>query len=437
MAKKININFITLVVLFMIWLLPFLQGSFSFVKIEALGGISTNEAQDTTLNSENWFSGRYADLEQDYLTYNFGFRETAIRLQNQIQYELFSKTNAEDVIVGKNNYLFELKYIKAHYGFDFIGEAYLSDKLMKMKFIQDTLAKLNKTFIFIIAPSKADFFPEYIPDKYKTDSTKTNYNEIKSLIKNYDINYIDYNAMFSRLKTTSKYDLYPYAGTHWSEYGNIVALDSLKHYIELHTKYVLPNMDYSEIKLSDGYGGTDNDMGKAINLLFLPNYGELAYPNVKFTETKNTNKPNLLMVSDSYWMSIYYSHRPNQLFKKHSFWYYYNVSYDYGQETEGKSPCDLNLREEVLKKDIICVMCTAPNLKSIGSRFVDDCYDLFKKGMVNDDYRKRMAKIEKNRMQFWNDDEACQKFLKNAISEKRPLDSVITGVAKYLVDSSN
>ncbi len=423
--------------LFIIWLLPFLQSTFTFVKVEALGGVSAIQTKDTILDTENWFSGRYAELEQDYLTNNFGFRETAIRLQNQIQYNLFHKTTAEDVILGKNNYLFELKYIKAYNGFDYIGAAYLSDKLQKMKFIQDTLAKLNKTFIFIIAPSKADFFPEYIPDKYKTNSTKTNYKEIKSLIKNYDINYIDYNLMFSRLKATSKYALYPYAGTHWSEYGNIVALDSLKHYIETHTKYVLPNMDYLEIKLSDGYGGTDNDMGKAINLLFPPDYGELAYPNVKFTETKNTNKPNLLMVSDSYWMSIYYSNRPNQLFKKHSFWYYYNVSYDYNQETEGKSPLDLNLKDELLKQDIICVMCTEPNLKSIGSRFVDDCYDLFKTGKVNEACRKRMAQIEKYRMQFWNDDEACQKFLKNAINEKRPLDSVLTNVAKYLVDSSN
>ena len=416
-----------------LWLLPILQSSGEIFELEKLGGVSS-EVSDTLLDTDSWFSGRYAEKKQDYLTSNFGLREIAIKLQNQIQYSFFDKTNADDVVLGKNNYLYEMKYITSFFGIDHLSKSYFEDKVIKLKYVQDTLAKLNKTMIFLFAPSKATFYPEFLPDTYKNDSIVTNYSELKPLMVKHNINFIDYNAMFLRLKPNSPHALYPVAGTHWSEYGNVVALDSLCNYINKHTNFKLPEFNYSKINIEDGYGGTDNDMGKAINLLFPPNYGKLAYPEVKIIEHKDVKKPNVLMVSDSYWASIYYSARPSQLFNKHVFWSYYNYSNDYHTETEGKKPLDLNFRDELMKNDIIGIMCTEPNLKVIGYRFIDDCYDFFKYGKLNDVERKRAFEIEQRRLGLWNDNLLVKKLYRIYKTNSRAIDSVITNIARSEVN---
>lgn len=434
MIKKINSNTLMLIMLLSLWLFPLFQGSFKVLKFEELGGVSAT-VSDTILDMDTWFSGRYAEKKQNYLTNSFGLREIAIKIQNQIQYSLFDKTNADDVVLGKDNYLYEMKYITSFYGVDHIDKKYFEEKVIKLKFVQDTLAKLNKTIIFLFAPSKATFFSEFLPTTYTNDKIVTNYSEVKPLIVKYKINHIDYNAMFKRMKLSSPYALYPVAGTHWSEYGNILALDSLCHYINTHTSFKLPEFNYSKINITNGYGGTDNDMGKAINLLFPPDYGKLAYPEVIITEKKDDKKPNVLMVSDSYWSSIYHSNRPKQLFNKHTFWFYYNTSSDYNNETEGKMPLDLNLQNELTKNDIICIMCTEPNLKVLGYRFIDDCYDLFKNGKLDEVERKRNFEIDQKRLTFWNDNIFVKKLEKMAKKQGVSIDSMITDIAKSLVDT--
>ena len=67
-----------------------------------------------------------------------------------------------DVVIGKENYLYEKGYIDAFFGVDFIGHDSIAISAYKLKMIQDTLAKLNKTLLIILAPGKGDFFPEYI-----------------------------------------------------------------------------------------------------------------------------------------------------------------------------------------------------------------------------------------------------------------------------------
>ena len=108
-----------------------------------------------------------------------------------------------------------------------------------MKFISDTLQKLNKQLLFVFAPGKASFYPEYIPDKYLTQKGITNYQIFLEGIKQRGINHIDFKKWFSDNKYKSKYPLYPQHGVHWSTYGTALVTDSLiKKIEELRHDYV-------------------------------------------------------------------------------------------------------------------------------------------------------------------------------------------------------
>ena len=71
-------------------------------------------------NLDNWIEGTYQQKKEEHLNEVFGFRSVFVRLNNQIVYSLFSKAKANGVIVGKENYLYEVDYINAYTGNDYI-----------------------------------------------------------------------------------------------------------------------------------------------------------------------------------------------------------------------------------------------------------------------------------------------------------------------------
>src|SRR5690606_16381177 len=98
---------------------------------------------------------------EGYINDEIGFKPWFVKIKNQIEYSLFDKVNASNVIVGKNDVLFQDFYISALLGHDFLGEETIKTKVSKLKYVQDELAKNNVQFLFVIAPGKASFYPEY------------------------------------------------------------------------------------------------------------------------------------------------------------------------------------------------------------------------------------------------------------------------------------
>jgi hypothetical protein len=149
----------------------FLQSSFELVKLKPLKGAIV-KPEKKTFYIEEWFSGAYQEYEEKYLNETFGLRNFFIRINNQLEFILFNNAKANGVIIGKENYLYEENYIKAYNGTDFIGYDSIYQRMQRIKYIQDTLAKLNKNIIIIFAAGKGSFYPEYFPDQYNIPKTQ-------------------------------------------------------------------------------------------------------------------------------------------------------------------------------------------------------------------------------------------------------------------------
>ncbi|HXP49203.1 MAG TPA: hypothetical protein VN922_04570, partial [Bacteroidia bacterium] len=322
-------------------------------------------------NLKDWFAGSYQDKKNEYLKNSFGFRDYLIRIHNQFEYSFFNKVNAKDVIAGKNNYLFEEHYIQGYYGTDYAGDDSINNIMYRLQFINDTLKKLNKTLILIIAPNKAAFYPEYIPDKYKTPIVKTNYDSFTKLLKKSSLNYIDFNSYFIANKQTSKYPLIPKNGTHWSMYGTALAGDSIVKYIEKARNITMPSAIWKNIRLDKG-DGFDVDMENAMNLIFALPGPQMAYPDIKFEKNTSKIRPNVLVVGDSYYWGLIAGYDILNGFSKSShFWYYY-------KKLEHKKVCRRELRHEIARQNVIIILATAHNLGDLGWGFIEDTYNMFK-----------------------------------------------------------
>ncbi len=368
--KEILLIFILLVLVF-----PAIQKMFNIIKVEWLKG-AIIKIDKKELTTYNWFSGEYQEQSEKYFNENFGFRNAFIRLNNEIGFDFFRKAKANGVIIGKNDYLFEENYIKAYYGTDFIGKDSIDQRMDRLKYVQDTLKKLNKNIILIFAAGKGSYYPEYIPDKFKVKKRMTNYDYHLKLAKDFKINYIDFNDYFLKNKHKCKHPLYPQYGIHWSKYGMCLAADSIIRYIEKMRNIDMNNLYWKKVDIENPKD-EDYDIANGMNLIFKLKSFKMGYPQIKFENAKSKVKPNLLVVSDSYYWGMF-NFGISNVFNKSHFWYYNKEVYP---ETFSKPlfTSDIDLKKEINDHDVIIIMSTQATMTDLGWGFIEKLYQTLKK----------------------------------------------------------
>lgn len=395
---------------------------------EPLGGAFSKE-QDIFFSWKDWFSGRYSDQKDKWLKENFGLRDYLIRVISQVNYTAFKKTNTSFLVVGKDNYLYETTYIDAYYGRDFIGQRKIDDYVKKLKIVQDTFWQRNKLVMVVFAPGKACYFPEYIPDNYKSPKTVTNYEGFSSSARKTGLNHIDFYDYFIRQKNKSPYPLYPQLGIHWSNYSIFKVFDSILSYSENKLNCDLPDLRITRIVTSDTLRSPDNDAVKSLNLMKDPKTFKMAYPEwiVEYNDAKHA-KLNLLVISDSFWWSIYGAGLTQPAFASSSFWYYNKQMYPESNESS-RYVTERDYTSRLHNMDIIIILHSESTLSRFGCGFVDMAYET----IIHPGYKKERILEMKNRMIA---DTAWYKQIREKAGQKNiTVDSMLTIDAIYMLDT--
>lgn len=365
-SNKFKFSLLTMIFIFMF--IHMIYDHFNFIRIPPLKG-DIRYSKKPALTIKSWFNGDFQQEQETFINEAFGFRSLYVRLNNQIGFSLFDKINAKKVVLGKSNYLFEESYIAAYTGKDFIGEDSINIVADRIKFVSDTLAKLNKQLIIIFAAGKASFYPEYIPDKYFPIKGKTNYKALSQAIKDRNITHIDFNKWFMAQKWKSKYPLYPQCGIHWSNYGALLAADSIIKQIEYLRKIDMPNLIFDMVEMKFPIE-IDYDIAAGMNLLFKFKTFKMAYPVYRTESFKKKTKPSVLVVSDSFYWGMYYF-GISKSFKNDHFWYYNHQVYP-ESSTKEVFANTLDLRCEIQKNEVIILMATEASLKNFGWGFLEN-----------------------------------------------------------------
>ncbi|MBO7646691.1 MAG: hypothetical protein J6S56_01170 [Bacteroidales bacterium] len=365
-GRKTVLYIIFLIVL----MLPLLQALTRLVPERELTGVYISHERPS-LTVQSWFDGSFQAAFEPYTNEHLGFHNSMVRLHNLFCLKAFHQINAQNVVLGKENYLYEQDFIDAYYGTDFIGRDSILSLVKKTKELQDLLAAKGKTLVVFLAPSKADFFPEYIPDSLKKKETNnTNYKVFSQLLKQNNINVIDYNAYYLSQKKSSPYPLYPQYGIHWSDYGMVHATDSLLRYLSQKCGYNLSKLVIDENTISQKAQKTDYDLGDLLNLAGKQLRGyPLCYPKWHWEEDTTAPKPHLTVIADSYYWAIF-NMGIQQFCFNGSFWYYNHTVYPESYTTETITD-DLNMKDEIEKTDIFLIMSTTPSLKKFSWRALD------------------------------------------------------------------
>jgi hypothetical protein len=365
-------------------ILPALQKELCIFHIPELNGDFV-EQEIPRFNCQTFYDGSFQSAFEKYLEQHIGFHNTLVRLKNQIDYSLFKKPNAEGIVIGKNNFLFEYDYIREITGRAYVGYDFIDEKLRRLQYVQDHLKNnFNTDFVIVFIPGKASFYQEYIPDIYLNNTKdSTNYKVYLDEIKNRGIKYINLNEYFLQIKESPDYPLFTKYGTHWSIYGmsraSHVLIDNMEQIKNKKLNdYNTDSLYFSAIPLR-----TDYDGGKALNLM-TNLYDEIyAYPKYYFGQDSSRYKPKVLTIGDSFYWNIFNAGIPKNLFANETFWYYNNKVYpDY--YISPKYTLEINLKEEVERMDFVFIMVTERFLNVFDWKLIDQLYYLYTPDYIKD-----------------------------------------------------
>jgi len=375
--KKINIILLTLISLFLVVPLVFLFTNVN-KNIPLKGDVVLNQNPDFTISG--WTEGSFQGSFEKYINDNIGFRPWFVRVRNQVAFSLYGRLNAAYVIRGKEDYLYETNYISAYNGDDFVGEDTIRYKTERIKLLQDSLQKMGKSLIVCFAPGKGSFYAEYFPDEYvKPKTSQTNYKVYRKYFDETGVNYIDFNQWFLQMKDTSRYILYPRYGIHWSNYGMLLATDSLISYIEKLRNTDLPDLQMKNFKLTKKLNDSDYDIADGLNVVFRLPVDEMCYPEISWEDSTGKQKPRVIVISDSFYWSMYGTGVSKNSFSEGGFWYYNKQIYPESFNSE-TTVNQVNHWEVIHNTDVFVILATEATLPGFPWRFTENSLAAFAPG---------------------------------------------------------
>lgn len=390
------VKHILFALLMLMLILPFIQYQFNIPRIKALKGAYTTP-EKPLWNSNNFWNGTFQDSMNTYIEQTIGYRPHFVRLHNQLQYSLFDTINAQGVIMGKEGYLYEMNYIKAYYGLDYVGDKKITEDINKTIAVNQWLNDNNKLLLVVLAPGKGTFLPEYIPDELKPKSKgPTNYDAYYDALKNAEIAVIGGNHWFNAMKDTSKLALFPKAGIHWSYYGLGLVFDSVFKLIENRLNQEFINFEMTNIKVTHKLKSPDRDLWEGMNIILPPDDYPMPYPEFKFEISDSSKMPRVITVADSYYWQWFGGNYALKGFSDNSFWYYNNQIY-YPDNQPPKERALVSLMDAVVHTDVFLLLQTDANMYRFSFDFIDELYELLKDGGIAEmKKQKAIAEIAKN-----------------------------------------
>ncbi len=304
--------------------------------------------QDSTMTTQ--------DSLMTWCTEQTGFRNSMIRVNNQLLYSAFGIIPVNSVVKGKDGTtLMEKSYVDSYIGETYLGEERIQTIAQQIKLIQDMLHTKGVTLLPVFVVGKASYYPELIPDEFIAKRHETNnYKAYLNTFREQDVEMIDFNDYFCQKKGTEEHPFYCNLSAHWTVFAASLAMDSLVRYMESKTQQVQAH-SYIESFDQNGLMNQDDDLYRMMNLIFPLKNNTIDNPHFSFTEGY---KPKVLAISDSYWWTIWAWNvtLPQNLFSDGGFWFYNKTIYPERSPIQDVEAIDY--KQEIENQDFVLLVCT-------------------------------------------------------------------------------
>lgn len=404
--------------------LPLAQMEYPYFSTRELDG-SFSESPNPVFSVKTFLSGEYQKKKTAFLKDHIGFRNTMVRLSNQIDYSLFNELHAKNTVIGKDGYLYEKGYITEYNGGSFVGLESIRLRVEKLAFIKGKLEEKNIELLMVIAPGKGSYYPEFIPDKMgNKEAELRNYTVYKKEFVKQGIDLIDFNEYFKSEKHEAPFLLMPKTGIHWSKYGEYIAADSIINYFEAKLDVDIPNLILKAIDTSLAQKG-DIDIEEALNLLFPLENVEMGYPKFKIESQEGKDSLKVLTIADSFYWGMFNFGLSKKAFNRGQFWYYAKQIYPDSYKEKIKVD-EIDIIEGIEENNAVMIMCTDATLHKFAFGFIDSAYDAYLNEEEMDEF---IQTIKSDSLVF-------ERVQLKAIKRNISLEEMLRIEAKYMLNKS-
>jgi hypothetical protein len=313
---------------------------------------------------------------QAWFEFFLGFKTYAVRIDNTLRFALFHDVGSAEtsaMLLGKHNYLYGRKYVEQYIGLENTPQSELIARVTEMKKARDILADYNISLMYVIAPTKPEVYPEYLPKNWAMHADpERDYIRMLALLEEHDVFVYDATAMLQEYKQTQSHEVFTPGGTHWSYYGACLFLrDVLVQESDIFGDIRIdcdpPTFPYPP-------HGTDQDIARLTNLWDTSVFTKKsAYPTV--TAVGNSKVDTILFVGDSFLWTVFDSMEKANVYNQRYFFYYNNSLYVYNKEGVGTVPIGDEWKDIVLSADLVVVEGTHGAIGTFGFGFLTDVVD--------------------------------------------------------------
>ena len=180
------------------------------------------------------------------------------------------------------------------------------------------------------------------------------------------------------MKQTGNELLFPKQGNHWSEYGALLAADSLISYLEQLRSIRMIHPVWTKVEHTNEARYSDDDIAKTLNLISPITTETFSYPDIKFTGDKTAVKPKIIFVGDSF---LFHWVNDGVMYECYKDWQilHYNETL-INKDHDSRSWFVLkgyNYAEQLNNADGVVVIFTTRNLNNMGRNFIEQVYSRY------------------------------------------------------------
>jgi len=358
--------------------LPLVQMATGLPPDYPLAGVETTAARPAA-GWAAWWNGTLQPDFDGWINQRIGLRGWLVRTANQLNYALFRelpRRSGTQVLLGRDGMLYEKVYVDAYNRSGRRLGKELRNISASTKRLQDRLAADGIAFLLVIAPSKAEIYPEFLPpeaDVAGRPARRSNYENFVKYLHADGVNLVDAHELFLQWKTVPGAPrLFANGGTHWNEYGAARVAAEIARRLREATGKDLPTVEIVGAVTNRTIVGEDNDLGELVNLWSgRPLAGPQVHPVAEVRP--GAHLPDVLFVGDSFVFTLTNFMDRHGLYRKRNTYYYYNREYFW--PAAPNAPLDkrqLDLLAEVRGRDAVVIEVGEYSLPRVGFGFVRD-----------------------------------------------------------------
>ena len=344
-----------------------------------LTGVSV-QTERPILTKKGLLDGTVQEELNDYIAQNMPGRDLMIKVRNQMIFTLYSKSPNENIVIGKNNNLFEKEYVlKYEKVYPPADKEYVVDLCDKIAVIQDKLEAKGKELYLFITPTKVRYYEEDVPDIYRVASSfgerTGNYEVLMETLADYDFKVYDSIPVVAAYRETADaagMPLYYKTGSHWSLVVGAEVASGLGCFLDENSKYDFPDTHVEYAPVPEPLH-PDSDIFNTFNVFTKPydSYysAELKAEDIGLAEEE---KPNLFCRGGSFMGQTINHLINNGMF--HLDTYVENTIYYRNRFTEPGSFSDygeLNLKQELEQADIVILEVNEAHIPTMSFGLID------------------------------------------------------------------